>query len=186
MLSLVGCRCLFRLMRRCFLGRWICLLVSERFRLVWKCRLFNIIKHNLRTSMNERTHLFIEIYILHTLFSMFLWCLRKDWRQGQTAILTKLLLLTIEAPLPYLGWSCSTGDCWGPQPPVCKRTLIMAFIPTDSTAAGTCLYSFITPTCFRFFFFFFRLFTKVHLLIDGSVKGQYITQSIIHTTPRWR
>ena len=40
MLSLVVCRCLFRLMRRCFLGRWICLLVSERFRLVWKCRLF--------------------------------------------------------------------------------------------------------------------------------------------------
>ena len=26
-------------MRRCFLGRWICLLVSERFRLVWRCRL---------------------------------------------------------------------------------------------------------------------------------------------------
>ena len=40
MLSLVVCRCLFRLMRRYFLGRWICLLVSERLRLVWKCRLF--------------------------------------------------------------------------------------------------------------------------------------------------
>ena len=40
MLSLVVCRCLFRLMTRCFLGRWICLLVSERFRLEWKCRLF--------------------------------------------------------------------------------------------------------------------------------------------------
>ena len=26
-------------MRRGFLGRWICLLVSERFRLVWRCRL---------------------------------------------------------------------------------------------------------------------------------------------------
>ena len=38
--SLAVCRCLFRLMRRCFLGRCICLLVSERFRLVWKCLLF--------------------------------------------------------------------------------------------------------------------------------------------------
>ena len=38
--SLAVCRCVFRLMRRCFLGRWICLLVSERFCLVWKCRLF--------------------------------------------------------------------------------------------------------------------------------------------------
>ena len=43
----------------------------------------NIIKHNLRTSMNERTHFFIKIYISHTLFSkglMFLWCLRDGWR----------------------------------------------------------------------------------------------------------
>ena len=39
--SLTSCRCPFRLMRRCFLGRWICLPVSERFRLVWKCRLFD-------------------------------------------------------------------------------------------------------------------------------------------------
>ena len=39
--SLAVCRCLFRLMRRCFLGRWICLPVSERFRQVWKCHLFH-------------------------------------------------------------------------------------------------------------------------------------------------
>ena len=30
--SLAASRCLFRLMRHCFLGRWICLPVSERFR----------------------------------------------------------------------------------------------------------------------------------------------------------
>ena len=41
MSSLAACRCPFRLMRRCFLGRWICLLVSEGFRLVWWCRLFD-------------------------------------------------------------------------------------------------------------------------------------------------
>ena len=39
--SLAVSRCLFRLMRHCFLGRWICLPVSERFRLVWRCRLFD-------------------------------------------------------------------------------------------------------------------------------------------------
>ena len=39
--SLSVCRCLFRLMRRCFLGSWICLPVSERFRLMWKCHLFD-------------------------------------------------------------------------------------------------------------------------------------------------
>ena len=37
--------CLFWLMRHCFLGRWICLPVSERFRLVWRCRLFDYRKN---------------------------------------------------------------------------------------------------------------------------------------------
>ena len=40
-LSLAMCRCLFWLMRHFFLGRWICLPVSKRFRLVWKCHLFD-------------------------------------------------------------------------------------------------------------------------------------------------
>ena len=39
--SLAVCRFLFWLIRHCFLGKWICLPVSERFRLVWKCRLFD-------------------------------------------------------------------------------------------------------------------------------------------------
>ena len=38
---LATCRCPFRLMRRCFLGKWICLLVSEGFRLLWRCHLFD-------------------------------------------------------------------------------------------------------------------------------------------------
>ena len=54
-----------------------------------------------------------------------------------------------------------------------QLALTLAFLSlTNSTAADTCLYSFITSTCFRFFF---RLFTQVHLLIDSSVKGQYTT-----------
>ena len=39
--SLAACWCAFQLMRRCFLGRWICLLDSEGFHLVWRCRLFD-------------------------------------------------------------------------------------------------------------------------------------------------
>ena len=44
----------------------------------------NIIKHDLRTSTNERTLFFIKKkYISHTLFTkglMFLWCVRDGWR----------------------------------------------------------------------------------------------------------
>ena len=59
--------------------------------------------------MNELIHFFIKIRISHTLFSIFLWCVRDEWRQGQTSILTQLLLMTIAALLPLLGWNCSTG-----------------------------------------------------------------------------
>ena len=60
------------------------------------CVLYNH-NHNidLRNSMNEQTHFLMKIYISHTLFSMFLWCVRGGWRQGQTSIWTQLLLLTI-------------------------------------------------------------------------------------------
>ena len=38
---LVTCCCLSLLMRHSFLGRWTCLLVSENYRLVRRCRLFD-------------------------------------------------------------------------------------------------------------------------------------------------
>ena len=39
---------------------------------------------------------------------------------------------------------CPTGGHWGPQLSVCKVALTLAFLsPTNSTAAGTCLNSFI-------------------------------------------
>ena len=121
--------------------------------------------------MNEETYFLIKLCISHTLFSrglMFLLCVRGVWRQGQTAILTQLLLLTIAVLLPHLGWGCSTGGRWGPQPSVCKLALTLAFLsPTNSTATGTCLYSFIMLTCIRFFF---RLFTQVHLWLTARSR----------------
>ena len=38
---LIVCRCLSRLMRHCSLGRWTCQPVSVRYRLVWRCYLFD-------------------------------------------------------------------------------------------------------------------------------------------------
>ena len=38
---LVASWCLSRLMGHCFLGRWTCLLVSESYRLVWRCHFFD-------------------------------------------------------------------------------------------------------------------------------------------------
>ena len=43
-------------------------------------------------------------------------CVRDEWRQGQTAILTHVLLLTIAALLSHLAWGCSTVGHSGPSP----------------------------------------------------------------------
>ena len=119
-------------------------------------------------------HFFIK-YISHTLFSkglMFLWCVRDGWRQGQTAVLTQLLLLTIARGVIFKNPLSTSSASWlgllnrGSLRATELRgrsqsARWLAFLsPTDSTAAGTCLYSFITSTCFRFFF---HLFTQVHL-----------------------
>ena len=143
--------------------------------------------------MTNETHLFIKICISLTLFSkglMFLWCVRDEWRQGQIAILTHLLLLTIARCVISKDPLRTSSAFWlglltrGSLRPFLSPTLLtQAFLPpTNSTATGICQYSFLTSTCFRFFF---SSFTHVHLLIDGSVKGQYITYSLrnhIHCT----
>ena len=43
----------------------------------------NIIKHNLRTSMNERTHFFIKKYVSLTLHSRKGWCFCGLWEMGR-------------------------------------------------------------------------------------------------------
>ena len=75
----------------------------------------NIIKHNSRTSMNKQTHFFIKICISHTLFLkelMFLWCVRDEWRQGQTDKLTQLLLLTIARCVIFKNPLSSSSASW--------------------------------------------------------------------------
>ncbi len=65
--------------------------------------------------MNERIHLFVKLYISHTLFSkglMFLWCVRDGWRQGQTAILTQLLLLTISRCVIFKNPLSTSSASW--------------------------------------------------------------------------
>ena len=128
----------------------------------------NIIKDNDELQWtNEYTSLLK--YISHTLFSkglMFLWCVRDRWRQGQTAILTQLLLLIIARCVIFKNPLNTSSTSWlgllnrgslravalSGAFSVCKLVLSLAFLSsTNSTATGICLYYFITPTCFRFF-----------------------------------
>ena len=106
---------------------------------------------------------------------MFLWCVwEMSWRRGQTAILTKVLL-TKAALLSHLGWGCSTVGHWGPKALCLPLALTSASCPQQTqTAPGTWLYYCLNVHLLPLFFHFF---TQVHLLIDGSVEGQYITNA---------
>ena len=75
----------------------------------------NIIKHNIRTSMNERTHFFIKIYLSHFILERFdVGCVGEmSWRRGQTAMLTPSSSDHSSTSFSSrLG--CSTVGHWGP------------------------------------------------------------------------
>ena len=54
-------------------------------------------------------------------------CVRGEWRQEQTVILTQVLLSTIATLLLHLGLGCSTGGSLrAAKPSVCKLVLTLA------------------------------------------------------------
>ena len=93
---------------------------------------------------------------------------------GTDCYIDQLLLQTIAALLSHLGWGCSTEGHLGPQSSVCKLALSVTFLSsTNSTAAGSCLYSFMTSTCFRFFYTGASLDWR---LDQGSIYNPYFSK----------
>ena len=103
--------------------------------------------------------------------------MRNEWREVRIAILTQILLSTIAALLSHLGLGCSTGGHWGPHNPQ-SASWFSRWHPVSKWLEPpghlVILYSNI-----HLLLLFFRLFTQVHLLIDGTVKGQYITHIVV-------
>ena len=134
------------------------------------------------TSMNERTHFFINIYISHTLFSkgLMLVVWEVSWRRGQTATYWPKALLTIAALLSHYARLLNRGSLRAASPQFASWFSRWHLVPqltptptgTDPSRLWHWLYLCLTYTCFR-------LFTLVHLLIDGSVEGQYVTWVLV-------
>ena len=139
--------------------------------------------------MYKRIQFFIKIRISHTLFSkglIFLWCVRDVWRQGQTAILTQLLLLTIARCVIFKNPLSISSASW-------LRLLNRG--SRRATALSECSQSVswfsLWPSCSNWlnsgqhlpiFFHNAHLFPLLlpliytgASLIDGSVKDQYTT-----------
>ena len=114
---------------------------------------------------------------------MFVVCETVSWRRGQTATYWPKVLLTIAALLPHLCWVAQPWVTEGPKPTVWSWfSLCWHPISNWLKPSVSWLYFCFTSTCFR-------LFTQVHLLIDGLVEGQYVTIPIIsnqiYLTHRW-
>ena len=129
------------------------------------------------TNFNERTNtLLYKNIISHTLFSKG-WCFccvwEMSWRRTRLPYWTQVLL-TIAALLPHLGWGCSTVDHWGPKALCLPLALNSTSCPQLTQAVCVLVILMFNAHLLPLFF---HLFTQVHLLIDGSVEGQYVTLS---------
>ena len=138
--------------------------------------------------MNERTHFFIKICMSHTLFLkglIFLWCVRDGWRQGQTAILTQLLLLTIACCVIFKNpLSTSTASWLGLLNRGSLRAVALSGVFSVCKLLSLCP-SYLQLIQLPIFFHNAHLLPLLLLLlpliytgaslIDSLVKGQYVT-----------
>ena len=129
------------------------------------------------TNFNERMNTLLYKNISLTLYSRKGWCwlcVRDELEMGTDCYILTQVLLTIAALLSHLVCGCSTVGHWEPKVLCLPLALTSASCPqlTPTVCALVILYS---PT--HLLSLFFRLFTQVHLLVDGSVKGQYVTYS---------
>ena len=89
----------------------------------------------------------------------------------------KFFLSTIAALLPHLCWGCSTVGHFGRKALSLQAGSHFGILsPTDSNHPGHMVILFSTV---RLLPLFFRFFTQVHLLIDGSVDAQYMIFTVL-------
>ena len=147
----------------------------------------NIIKHNLRTSMNERTHLFINIYL--TLYSRKDWCFCGVWKMGwdknRLLYWPNFFLLTIARCVIFKNPLSTSSASWLE---LLNRGSLRAIAPSGTFSvcklAGLPVSNWLN--CHRHLPILFhnahllplllRLIYTGASLIDGSVKGQHITK----------
>ena len=132
------------------------------------------------TNFNERTNTLLYKNISLTLYSRKGWCwlcVRDEMETGTDCYIST----------PSSSEHCSTSFAfwlggsivahWGPKPSACHwlsiRQLISNWPQLQLTQVVCVLVIFLFDI--HLLPLFFRLFTLVHLLIDGSVEGQYVT-----------
>ena len=127
------------------------------------------------TNFNERMNtLLYKNIISHTLFLKgWCWlCVRDELETGTDSYIDPKFFFDHSSTSFSYWLGCSTVGHWGPKALSLQADSHASILsPTDSNRLALVILLFnvhLLPL-------FFRLFTQVHLLIDGSVEGQYIT-----------
>ena len=120
-------------------------------------------------NFNEQTNTLLYKNISLTLYSQKAWCwlcVRDELETGTDCYIDPAVLLS------HLGVGYSTVGHWGPKA-LCLLLALNLASCLQLTQAVCALVIFLFNA--HLLPLFFRLFTQVYLLIDGSVKGQYVT-----------
>ena len=138
----------------------------------------NTIKHNIRTSMNERIHFFIKIYLSHFIPERVMFFVCERWVGDRNRLLywTKFFLRPYQQFFLFLAGVAQLWVTEGPKPSVCRWLSIRHLVPNW---LGPSVHLVILLFDVHLLPLFFRLFTLAHLLIDGSVESQYITLGLL-------
>ena len=111
----------------------------------------NIIKHNIRTSMNERTYFFIKIYLSHFILKRVMFVVCERWVGDRDGRLYWNKFFRDHSSSSFASWlGCSTVGQWGPKAlslQTGSRASILS--PTDPNRLDTWLYYCLASTCFR-------------------------------------
>ena len=130
-------------------------------------------EHNIWNSMNERIHFFIKIYLSHFILERVMFFVCERWVETRTGCYFDPSSSdhSSTSSSSWLGM-LNHGSLMAQSPLSAAGSHTGILTPTNSNHLGHLVillsYVHLLPL-------FFRLFTQVHLLIDGSVEGQYIT-----------
>ena len=134
------------------------------------------------TNFNERMNTLLYKNMSLILYSQKGWCWlceRSELETGTDCYILTQVLLTIAALLSHLDWAAQPWVTEGPKPSVCHwlsiRHLVSNWLQLKLllTQAVCLLVIFLFDA--HLVPLFFCLFTQVHLLIDSSAEGQYVT-----------
>ena len=122
---------------------------------------------------NERIHFFIKKYLSHFILERVMFVVWEKWVETEMdCYIDPSSSSTIAALVPRLGLGCSTVGPWWPLSPQSASWFSLRHPVSNWLEPPGHLVILFSNVHLPLFF---RLFTQVHLLIDGSVEGQYIT-----------